>query len=492
MSLFFGINIALKGMMAQQTSISVTSHNIANANTDGYSRQRVNLQTSIPISGIAQGTGQMGSGVEIAEIFRLKDDFLNYQVRKETSARENWNAVSNTLQKIETVFMEPSATGFNEVLNQFWSDWQELSKFAESSPIRTSLKESAVSLTDSLRQMSAKLTEIRNDAQTQINLKIPEINSIAGSIDHLNEQIVGVKLTGQNPNDLLDQRDQALEQLAALANITVTDLQDVNGKYTGAIEVKLGTLTIVDSSGAKTISSTDVNSSSVQGGELAGLLKVGGTADSTDAVQHYIDKLDTLAVGIAKAVNEIHATGKALDGTLGQDFFVFKDASNNLIDLTTVDWDNPFANGLSAANIFVNPDIEGDVSKIAAAEGTGTFLEGNGTTALQIAQLRNTYFEYDSVNKVLQDLSTGQITLGMFYSDMIAELGSSSREAQRMVINQEALVEQSQTRRESIRGVSLDEEMANMVLYQHAFDSSARVISVMDEMLNTIVNELKR
>lgn len=489
MSLFFGLNIGLKGMMAQQTAMDVASHNIANANTDGYSKQRVNLETSIPISGLTSA-GQLGSGVEIAEIDRLEDQFLNYQVRKETSAMENWDAVANTLQQAETVFMEPSDTGFNEVMNKFWSDWQELSKTAESSPIRTSLKESAVSLTDAFRQIYNQLVEIKNDAQNQVNQKIPEINSLSESIAHLNEQIVSVKLTGQNPNDLLDQRDLALEKLAEMANISVKEYDSGAIKVVLGNDIDLADNTIVDGDVYNEI--TDSSSIKIQDGELAGLLSVSGTADSTKTIQYYLDKLDTLAIGMAKAVNDIHSTGKTLDGSQGQEFFVFKDINGNQIDLSAVDWTNPIASGLSAANIYVNPDIENNVSNIAAAQDDGIFLEGNGDTALQIAQLQNAYFNYDSANKVLSKQGTGDMTLGMFYEDMIAELGSASSEAQRMTSNQEALVEQSKTRRESIRGVSLDEEMANIVNYQHAFQASARVISVIDEMLDTVVNELKK
>lgn len=499
MSLFFGLNIGLKGMMAQQATMNVALHNIANANTDGYSKQRVTLETSIPISGITSA-GQLGSGVEIAEIKRLEDQFLNYQVRKETSTQENWKVIANTLQQVETIFMEPSATGFNELMNEFWNSWQALANSAESSPIRNSLKESAVALTDAFRQMHTQLTEIKNDMQTQIDMQILNINAAAESIARLNQQIVNAKIYGGSPNDFLDQRDLALEKLAAISNLTVSDCVDASGKPTGAIKVALGNdinsteNIIVDGSNFTEI--TDSSTIKVQDGILAGLQRA-GTGDATlvdsKTVQHYINKLDALAVGIAKAVNDIHITGKSLDGSPGQEFFVFKDADGSEIDLTTINWTDPFASGLSAANIYVNPAIEADVSQIAAAQADdgGIFLEGNGKTALWIAQLQNAYFNYDAVNNTLTSQDTGGMKLGTFYSGMMAELGSASAEAQRMTTNQETLVEQLNTRRESIKGVSLDEEMANIINFQHAFQASAKAISVIDEMLNTIINGLK-
>lgn len=496
MSLFFGMNIAVKGMMAQQTALDVTSHNIANANTDGYSRQRVTLEASQPISGLVS-TGQMGSGVDVAEITRVRDEFLDDQLRKETSSLENQTAIADTLSQVETVFMEPSETGFNEQLEEFWNAWQELSKTPESSPVRTSLKEASVYLTDTLRQMRNQLTDIQNNTQDQIKLKIKDVNSVAERISRLNEQIVNVTITGQSANDFLDKRDLALDELAAIGNITVTDCLSEDGKATGAVEVKFGNLTIVDADGSNEISSDDVDSSTVTDGALAGLLQVGGDEDQSNTVQHYINELDTLAVGIAKAINDIHTTGKDLNENTGEDFFVFEDADGNEIDLTTVDWDDPAASGLSAANIYINAKIEDDVSKISAAasEEGEIFLEGNSDIALAIADLKNAYLHYDSVNQVLHNVSddsgNGNITFGMFYQNAITELGSASSETQKKVDNQQTLADQIASRRESAQGVSLDEETANIVLFQHSFNASAKVISVIDEMLDTIINGLK-
>jgi flagellar hook-associated protein 1 FlgK len=491
MSLFFGINIALKGMTAQQVAMDVASHNIANANTAGYSRQRVDLVSSAPISGLT-AAGQLGSGVDVGDVTRVRNEFLDYQVRKETSSLQNQTAIADTLSQVETVFMEPSETGFNNQLESFWNNWQELSKNPESSPVRTALKEDSISLTDTLRQMHNQLIDIKDDVQMQIGLNIKDVNSIAERIARLNSQIANIKITGQSPNDLMDARDMALDKLATLGNITITDYLDANGKATGAIEVKLGTITIVDESGYKPISRDDINSSTVTEGKLAGLLQVGGDTGQSNSVQHYIDKMDTLAVAIAKAINDIHSTGKDLDGNSGEDYFVFKDAAGNEIDFSGVDWDQPFTSGLSAGNIYINSVIQEDVSKIAASKEDEIFLEGNGDIALKIAQFKDVYLEYNAANQVLHNNTTsGNTKIGMFYQSLITELGSASNEAEKKVNNQQTLVNQTTRRRESTMGVSLDEEAANIVLFQHAFNANAKVISVLDEMLNTIINGLK-
>lgn len=472
MSLFFGINIAVKGMMVQQTALNVASHNIANANTEGYSRQRVNLQASESISGMVN-SGQLGSGVDIAEISRVREEFLDYQVRKETANLENHTAIDDTLQLVETIFMEPSETGFNQQLDNFWNAWQELSKTPESSPVRTVLKEAAVSLTDSFRQMSHQLSDIQNDIQGQIQSSIKEVNSIAEDIARLNDKILYVNVSEQNANDLLDKRDLALDRLAALGQISVSHSVDANGKTTGTIEVKLGEFNIVDADGAHPIDITDLNPTVLKEGRLAGLMQAGLDSGKSNSVQFYLDKLNTLALGMAQSINDIHKTAMDLDGILGEDFFVFEGQE------------------ASAANIQVNPNIEHNVSKIAAAQADETLLADNGDKARQIADLKDVFMEYDSNSKQLINSGSGNITIGMFYKNMITELGSATSDAGRKVENQQALVEQTMARRESVKGVAEDEEIANVVLFQHAFNASAKIISVIDEMLNTIINGLK-
>lgn len=491
--LFFGINIALKGMMAHQTALSVVSHNIANANTDGYSKQMVHMATSYPIPGLYAGADLMGSGVEIAQILRLHEEFINYQIREENATKGLWEVFKDTMGDIEVVFMEPHETGFNEMLNRFFNDWQEVAKYAESSSVRTTLKDSAVYLAESFRNIVAQLSKIKEGLQTQINHKTKEVEILAQEIAQLNEQIASVWISQGNPNDFLDKRDLALDRLSQLGNISVHNCVDENGKITGAIEVKFGDQVIVAGRQVNWGALNDAVAS-VTDGEIAGLLKAGSDTDSTNTVQYYINRLNTLAVGLAKAVNDIHVTGKTASGSEGGTFFVFLDSDGNQIDLSAIDWTNPFASGLGAANIYVNPDIERDVSLIAAGrEVEGLFLPGNGDVAREIARLIDIRFEYDEANNLLtRNPAIEEITIGDFYKNLIADLGSMTAEAERMYENQNALVNQLVYRRESKTGVSLDEEMVNLVQYQHGFQANARVISVLDEMLDTIINGLIR
>ncbi|SMB82824.1 flagellar hook-associated protein 1 FlgK [Desulfonispora thiosulfatigenes DSM 11270] len=494
--LFFGINIGVKGLMAQQAAINVTSHNVANANTPGYTRQRAFMETSIPISGL--GKGQLGSGVEIAEIQRLRDEFIDYQIRNETSKLGTNEAKSDALSQIETVFMEPSETGFNELMNDFWNGFQELSKYAESSPIRTTVKEVAVSLTDAFRHMSKQLTDFQTDTTKNMGIKVIDVNSLGRQIASLNDKIVNIKMSGDNPNDLLDKRDTLLNQLSGLGNITTTPRLDANGKPTGALDVKFGDQKLVDNITSNDVEFTDgklvlkekdgkTTDIKLADGELAGMLelnKTEGTDLGTDSIQFYKNKLDSLAVGIAKAVNEEHRKGTNLKEETGIDFFVFKDEKGDPItDLTKI----------SAANIYLNSDIEKDVSRIAAAatpSDPGDFAKGNGEIALNIAKLQSAALKITGGNLEVTT-GGGGTNFADYYKDMTAELGVATKEAHRMTENQGVLVNQLEMRQESLIGVSMDEEMANLISFQHAYQANAKVISTMDELLQTVINMVR-
>jgi flagellar hook-associated protein 1 FlgK len=176
---------------------------------------------------------------------------------------------------------------------------------------------------------------------------------------------------------------------------------------------------------------------------------------------------------MAENINNIHKAGIDLNGNLGEDFFIIE------------------GQGSSAATIQVNPNIEHNVSTIAASSVNELLLPGNGDQARLIAEIKNALMEYDADTKQLLNSDSGSITIGMFYQDMVIELGSATSDAGRMVENQQALTEQTISQRESVKGVSEDEEISNMILYQHAFNASAKVISVIDEMLNTIINGMK-
>lgn len=459
---FFSINTALRGLMAHQKAMQTTAHNIANASTEGYTRQRVVMVPALayPVPSMNRPGGQgwqVGTGVDVQEVRRIRDEFLDQQIRKETGTLGQWEQIQYVLQQVEVVFNEPSDTGLSTLMSQFWSAWQELSKQAESSPIRMTVIETATALAEAFNHSARQLTGIIADIDQAVDLKVKEINSIARQIADLNGQIVSILGAGDQPNDLMDQRDLLLDKLSKIIDFTYSVASD------GSVSITLGgggklvegtTIHELQSSGS-VVSWVEGTQPTIYSGEIYGL------QEARDKVNTYLIELDKLAYYLATEINTKHTAGYDLFGQLGEEFFV--------------------ANGggtVTASNIQVNPDIKGNVAKIAAAkEQTG--IPGDGNNALAIAQLKY---------KLITDL--GNVTFDDKYKNFTAMLGVQAHEATRMTTNQNVLVNQLTNRRESISGVSIDEEMAYMIQFQRGYEAAARLMTTLDEMLDTLINRM--
>jgi len=487
-TIFSGINTALRALMAQQSGLQTTAHNIANANTPGFSRQQALMSASTPFSmpGFNRpgGAGQIGTGVDITFIRRIRDLFLDGQIRVETGTAGHWEITRDTLERVEVVFMEPSESGLNSLMGRFWNSWQELSKNAESTPVRTTVRETGIALSDAIRHSYDQLSSLKRDLDLTLKNKVREINTLARQIADLNVQIANIKQSGHQPNDLKDQRDVLLDNLARLVPFSLEDYADAQGNYTGAVKVQVAgqdlvvwgqgiprsdqvrELETVEQDGRLVPRWSEVDGTAplleVSSGQLAGVL-----SSRDNLVQNYIDKLDVLARGLISRINQVHSQGFDLDGNPGGDFFT----------------------GTGAADMQVEPLLANDVRLIAASLGSGP---GDNNNALQILLLRSARMVLEDGAFMPAPVGAGGTTFDNYYKDFIAELGVAAHEAGRMAVNQQALVEQLQNRRESISGVSLDEETAKLILYQRAYQAAARVISTIDEMLNTVVNGLKR
>lgn len=471
---FVGFNTALRGLRAQQRGMYTTSHNIANANTEGYTRQRVVMTTTpaypIPSINHPGGSGwQVGTGVVSQEILRVRDEFLDSQIRRETGTQGKWEQIEDVLKQIEVVFKEPSETGLSTLLSQFWASWQEFAKNADSVPVRTTLAETANSLAEAFNHSYNQLKTIQNDIDQVIELKVKEANSLIRQIADLNEQIYNIAATGDHPNDLMDQRDLLLDKLSKIIdfNVKVNPI-NMNGEEFSEGRI---TITVQDSDGniidltavdadnnlinSLSVDNTDKSKVVLNGvevkfnnGEIKGLQEV-----RNNNLDSYINNLNDLAKYLATNINEIHKEGYDLYGNkAGEDFFL----------------------GVDAGNLRINPEIYKDPSKIAGAKSPS---RGDGSNALEIAQLQN---------KAISDLQ--EATFDDYYKNFTASLGVAAHEAECMVVNQTALVDQLINRKESISGVSLDEEMSNMLLYQRAYEASARMITTLDSMLDKIIN----
>jgi len=531
--IFQTFNVAKLGMQVQQNAVNTTSHNISNANTEGFSRQRVNLQTTQPFS--YAGIGQFGTGVEVVSITRTRDEFLDSQIRFENSIEGRYKAGESALEQVEMVFLEPSDTGLNSVLDAFWNSWQELSKTPENSNAKTIVAQSAVTFCDAANHMDGQMETLKADLATLQTSKVYDANVLVGQINDMNDQIYRVKIKGLEPNDLMDRRDLLVDRLSTIVNIETSldenGSMEITNRETGGIlldsnpkqpaehemsavqsveyvegdidgEYHLTVARKGDSSDTYTIKTnvadyaqgdvvfTDpeedwddgvvaLTRPDLQEGALA------GNSLAIEDITAYKGKLDSLVNGIAKTVNKIHNpdSGEADDDISTMDFFLTKDGANDF----------------SADNISVNPDILDDTNLVQAGEASDS-PAGDGSRALAIAQLRNGRFDMTDIETDVAGYDAGDMsittnpagtTFDSFYKDIVATIGIDTQDARRGSENQEILLLQLNQRKDSISGVSIDEEVASLIQYQTAYQANARVMSTLSQMLDTLINGLR-
>lgn len=503
-STFHSIETAKRSLFTQTTALSTTGHNVANANTEGYSRQKVNMQASIPMEPFAflhsTTPGQLGTGVEFDSITRVREKFLDDQYRNENTNFGSWSIQRDTLEKLEAIVNEPSNTGFRTVMDNFYKSWSDLSKNPEDVTARRIVKETTLALTDAMNQISRQLDALSQDLDSNIAVKSNEIQGYLGNIANLNSAIVKVESLGDNANDLRDQRDLMTDKLSKIMNITVTDSQQgyqiqMNGQALvtgGAVQVAVdpaflntaytaGTLTNGEVHGMIKSRDTLVSDYKKQMDELANTLAngdieitlpAGSVIPATNALGLAGGALATDTKVTVKGLNGLHQLGYTMDGTTTPGLPFFTATGGGTV--------------ITAGNISLNAEILADPNKIATslrttdASGTETVIKGNNTLAILLANLK------DTPMKSADGMRNAAI--GAQFSAIVGQLGVQSQEAARQTSNSEFLVEQVETRRQSVSGVSLDEEMSNMIKFQHAYNASARFMTTYDELLDKLIN----
>ncbi|WNS42662.1 flagellar hook-associated protein FlgK [Paenibacillus sp. MMS20-IR301] len=524
-STFHSIETARRSLFTQTAALNTTGHNIANANTEGYTRQRVNMRASIPIEayGLSNSTvpGQLGTGVEFGSIDRIRETFLDDQYRSENSSLGAWTIQSDTLDKLEAIFQEPSDTGISTVLDNFWKSWSDLSKNPEDSTTRKIVVQTAQALTDALNYMSKQLKNLDTDLASNVAVKGTEVQGYLSSIADLNSSIFKIESMGDKANDLRDQRDLLTDKLSKIANVSVVDTEYGYNISMGSQQLVQGATVAatVDSAFLNTaFASGDLNSGEVYGmisssqkyvadykkqlDNIANTIASGdmditipkgsilpeGTILTNDATVTRTDgSTTTVTAGTAlprgatisadvkttvKGLNGLHQLGYTMDGTL-----------NTGKPLFTITGDG---NTITASNITFNTEIAADTNLLATSlrtTGTGSsesVVKGNNTLALLLANQQIGIFTSPT---------TGiKATASSFYKSMVGQLGIQSQEATRQTENSNYLVEQVNARRQSVSGVSLDEEMSNMLVFQHAYSAAARFMTTYDEMLDKLIN----
>ena len=445
-------------LMTQQLAISVTGQNIANVNTSGYSRQRVNLESTVILS----SEGPVGTGVKATGIERIYDQFLNARINEEIQEKGRWDAQNQALQQTEIIFDESSADGLSQHMNLFWNSWQDLTLTPSGYAERKALVTSSEDLVSNFHEKYDYLNQIQEDMDGSITTAVDEVNSLASQISNLNDKIVEMEMNGATANDFRDQRDVLMKQLSEKINFSASE--DSAGRITltlGDGNALVGTpafgklTTAVNAAGYKDVvwdsaPSTSINAS-ISSGNLKGWMEVRDTL-----IPEYKDKLDSLAQQIIQEVNTLHAAGQGLDGSTANDFF----------------------SGNSASTIQVNPDILGDVNKIAAAGAVSSdLIKGDNTQALAIAELQN---------KLTMDGNTA--TFDTYFNALISSAGSDVRNAALNLEHHTLTVEEMDNYRESVSGVSLDEEMVNLIKFQQGYSAAAKLVDTVKQMMDTVIN----
>ncbi|MBB3110496.1 flagellar hook-associated protein 1 FlgK [Paenibacillus phyllosphaerae] len=513
-STFHGLETARRSLFAQQAALNTTGHNIANANTEGYSRQTVNLSASRPMEafGLQRSTaaGQIGTGVEYDSITRIREKFLDDQYRNETKTLGSYEVQQDVLSKLEQIMNEPSDTGIRTVMSNFYDAWSDLSKNPESADGRKIVREQALALVDTFNQTAKQLNDLKNDLTENVSIRMDEANGILNTIGELNLSIQKIESLGNDANDLRDQRDLLTDKLSKIMNVNVENLSSGYRISMGSVELVSGTTVtpLTSETVATAYAGGDLNS-----GEMYGMI-----VSRDNYVEGYMKDLDNLVNTIANGdvqvtipKGSVLPDGTTLNGvtytgdsrTLTNDLSVTVKGINGLLQLgyssANGDVGVPlFTNldgtteGITALSMHVNPDIESNANRLATSMrvtfGTDgeTVVGGNNSMAVLMSQLRDGQFNFGT------ETDPDQNTADAFLRSVVGQLGVQSEEITRKLTNQQSLVNQVESNRQSVSGVSLDEEMSNLIKYQHAYNAAARNMTMIDEMLDKVINGMGR
>jgi flagellar hook-associated protein 1 len=423
-----GLQTALSGLIANQEAIDTTGHNITNANTPGYSRQTAVMETNqpLPIEAMSQITGaggQLGTGVNVDTFTRIRNLYLDAQFRTQNAKLGSTSSETEELQQAQSAFDEPSESGISSQLSAFWGAWSSLATSPSSEAAREGVVSAGKQLATTLNQLSGQISTIATQTTQQyaaITGPTGQVQDDANQIAQLNHQIKLSEQAGQSPNDLLDRRDELIDKLSELANVTVTKEPD-------------GTDTVSFGDAAQPlVEGSTVNwpqaLTPAAGGQLGALLGLSAPAGPLASFQ---TGLDEVAAQLAGSVNALHTT-------------------------------TPFFTGATAATIAV-------AVTPAQVQTSSTAAVGGNNVAQAIAALRGG----------VADRS---------YAGLVAKVGSDVQTAQDDQSTAKAVVGAIENQRQSVSGVSLDEEMTNLISFQRGYQASARTLTMMDEMLDTLIN----
>ncbi len=454
------MNIGQSALLTQQKAIDITGNNIANVNTPGYSRQRLVIQQNSPVRAddLTMSTGVTADrGIQ-----RIYDQFLGAQLNGEHENLGRWEAQENALEKTQLLFDEASGMGLSSAMSEYWNAWQALSNNPQGIAERSSLLSAGQHLSTTFNQIYNNIGKLQENIDSHVDQIVSEINQITSQIADLNTKIMQVESNGHNANDYRDERDQLVFNLSKMVDIN--SFEDGSGSVSvmvgnGRPLVEAGrtwNLTTVNNGGVQDIhwqnhdlTTADITTQ-INSGELRGWVEARDVM-----LPNYLTELDTLANNIMTEVNNLHSSGVTLDPitTTGVDFF----------------------SGTNAGNMAVNTSIESNLDLITAANNTTDGLPGGNSIAIAIANLEGAA------------TMPGGSNFSDYYNSLVGRVGSDVQAANFSHDNQKTMVSRLENHRQEVAGVSLDEEMVNLVQFQHAYKAAAKLITTADEMLTSLM-----
>ncbi len=490
--IFYGLEIARRGLTVSQQAITLTGNNISNASTEGYTRQRLVIDSIYPdTKNRFAGTVTIGGGAEVSFIDQVRSDYVDRQLRDEYAALGQWGTRSEELEFIESIMNETSESGtISAALADFYDSLSSLTTNPGNTEIRTNLQQNGIKLCETLNYYADQLTDLQNSYNTAMGTTVDKINDLTDSIASYNEEIYAYELNGQKANELRDKRNTLLDELSQLVNIDYSE--DAKGKLTVSVEgVNLVSHTSVTKleavadqtgvvSGEPGFYSIYLEGTTDEFQYSSGKLQAykdlrdGNSADNM-GIPYMLSNLNTLAQSLAEEFNTVHNAGYTIPYSGGT-------------SQTGVDFFKVPAGGYSAitaGNFALSDEVLENVNNIAAsgavvdltASDTQT---GNNENALKLYALTS---------------STKLGTVGNFdnfLKSFVVQVGIASAGAQETAESQTSIVNNLETRKESISGVSIDEEVINLISYQYAYAAASRTLTAIDEALDVLINRTGR
>lgn len=496
------LRVAYNGLMAAQVGMDVVNHNISNANTEGYSRQRVTFTANTPYTNPnTQQTlagGQIGQGVQLQGITRIHNTFFDTQIQNQTNIYHYHDEMSDAMTQLEDILGAATGESINDQVQMFFDSLQELSINPESIVARNAVLQQADQMITQFQSKGRLIADLQaslvgdpavsgSEQNSKLATMVAEVNSILAEVASLNGEIITVTSSEGVPNDLYDRRDLLLEKLAEFTDINTTfnDNGVVDIKIAGQTMVRgrqlSDTLEVVANAGpspdpdfepalVRTKNGTfdilnNASPNTLTAGRIKAVVDVSGGSTTEVTLQGALQNLDTMLRTIATEVNALQTTGRDLNGNVP--------TANIFLPQP------PAAGTLELFNYRVNSVVQADPKLIAAAAGPpSAYLgAGDGSNALKMAQLN-----------VGTPAALGGTTYIGYFNKMSSQLGVNNNAHKSRVENSQSILNNLDQNRQRISGVNMEEEMVNLIQFQRTFEASSRVIQTVNQVLQTIIN----